>query len=59
MTAAPGLHLSSAGSYPSIGDSPELQALRRTIAALDRGERSHAISSTFKMKSPATLSPSK
>ena len=42
MTAAPGLHLSSTGSYPRIGDSPELQALRRTIAALDRGERSHA-----------------
>ena len=42
MTAAPGLHLSSTGSYPRIGDSPELQALCRTIAALDRGERSHA-----------------
>jgi 5-methyltetrahydropteroyltriglutamate--homocysteine methyltransferase len=42
MTATPGLHLSSTGSYPRIGDSPELQALCRTIAALDRGERSHA-----------------
>jgi 5-methyltetrahydropteroyltriglutamate--homocysteine methyltransferase len=42
MTAAPGLYLSSTGSYPRIGDSPELQALRRTIAGLDRGERSHA-----------------
>src|SRR3984885_8446577 len=42
MSAAPGLYLSSAGGYPRIGDSPELQALRRTIAALDRGERSHA-----------------
>jgi 5-methyltetrahydropteroyltriglutamate--homocysteine methyltransferase len=42
MSAVPGLHLSSTGSYPRIGDSPELQTLRRTIAALDRGERSHA-----------------
>jgi 5-methyltetrahydropteroyltriglutamate--homocysteine methyltransferase len=42
MIAASGLHLSSTGSYPRIGDSPELQLLRRTIAALDRGERSHA-----------------
>src|ERR1700683_1194557 len=42
MSATPGLHLSSTGGYPRIGDSPELQALRRTIAALDRGERSHA-----------------
>ena len=42
MTATPGLHLSSTGSYSRIGDSPELQALRRTIAGLDRGERSHA-----------------
>src|SRR6202050_2377423 len=42
MTAAPGLYLSSTGSYPRIGDSPELELLRRTIAALDRGERSHA-----------------
>jgi len=39
---APGLHLSSAGSYPRIGDSPELQVLRRTIAALDKGERTTA-----------------
>jgi 5-methyltetrahydropteroyltriglutamate--homocysteine methyltransferase len=42
MSPAPGLHLSSTGSYSRIGDSPELQALRRTIAGLDRGERSHA-----------------
>jgi 5-methyltetrahydropteroyltriglutamate--homocysteine methyltransferase len=42
MSATPGLYLSSTGSYPRIGDSSELQALRRTIAALDRGERSHA-----------------
>jgi 5-methyltetrahydropteroyltriglutamate--homocysteine methyltransferase len=33
------LTLVSAGSYPRIGDSPELQVLRRTIAAADRGER--------------------
>lgn len=42
MSATPGLHLSSTGSYPRIGDSPELQSLSRTIAGLDRGERSHA-----------------
>lgn len=42
MSATPGLHLSSTGSYPRIGDSPELQTLRRTIAALDRGERTTA-----------------
>jgi 5-methyltetrahydropteroyltriglutamate--homocysteine methyltransferase len=42
MSAAPGLYLSSTGSYPRIGDSPELQLLRRTIAALDRGDRSTA-----------------
>jgi len=36
------LILSSAGSYPRIGDSPELQVLRRTIAAVDRGERTPA-----------------
>jgi 5-methyltetrahydropteroyltriglutamate--homocysteine methyltransferase len=42
MSATPGLYLSSTGSYPRIGDSPELQVLRRTVAALDRGERSHA-----------------
>jgi 5-methyltetrahydropteroyltriglutamate--homocysteine methyltransferase len=42
MSATTGLYLSSTGSYPRIGDSPGLQALRRTIAALDRGERSHA-----------------
>ncbi len=40
--AAPGLYLSSAGSYPRVGDSPDLQILRRTIAALDRGERTTA-----------------
>ena len=40
--AAPGLYLSSTGSYPRIGDSPELQILRKTIAALDRGERTTA-----------------
>ena len=42
MSATPGLHLASTGGYPRIGDSRELQVLRRTIAALDRGERSHA-----------------
>jgi 5-methyltetrahydropteroyltriglutamate--homocysteine methyltransferase len=39
---APGLYLSSTGSYPRIGDTPELQVLRKTIAALDRGERTTA-----------------
>ncbi|MFY9528750.1 MAG: hypothetical protein WBC04_02280 [Candidatus Acidiferrales bacterium] len=34
-----GLLLASTGSYPRIGDSVELQTLRRTIAAVDRGER--------------------
>jgi 5-methyltetrahydropteroyltriglutamate--homocysteine methyltransferase len=34
-----GLYLSSTGSYPRVGDTPDLQVLRRTIAALDRGER--------------------
>jgi len=43
MTApAPGLYLSSTGSYPRVGDAPDLQVLRRTIAALDRGERTTA-----------------
>src|SRR5580658_2127182 len=42
MSAAPGLYLSSTGSYPRIGDSPELQILRRTIVALDRGNQSTA-----------------
>jgi 5-methyltetrahydropteroyltriglutamate--homocysteine methyltransferase len=36
------LVLSSSGSYPRIGDSPELQVLRRTIALADRGERTAA-----------------
>ena len=39
---APGLYLSSTGSYPRVGDAPELQLLERTIAALDRGERTSA-----------------
>src|SRR5437879_6269455 len=33
------LILSSTGSYPRIGDSPDLQILRRTIASVDRNER--------------------
>jgi 5-methyltetrahydropteroyltriglutamate--homocysteine methyltransferase len=40
--SAPGLHLASTGSYPRVGDSPELQLLRKTIAAMDRGERATA-----------------
>jgi 5-methyltetrahydropteroyltriglutamate--homocysteine methyltransferase len=38
----PGLRLASTGSYPRIGDGPELQILRRATAALDRGERNTA-----------------
>lgn len=37
-----GLILTSAGNYPRIGDAPELQTLRRTIALADRGERTEA-----------------
>jgi len=40
--ASPGLHLSSTGSYPRVGDTHELQLLRRTISGLDRGERTTA-----------------
>jgi 5-methyltetrahydropteroyltriglutamate--homocysteine methyltransferase len=36
------LTLAHSGSYPRIGDSAELQLLRRTIAGFDRGERSAA-----------------
>lgn len=36
------LILASTGSYPRIGDCVELQILRRTIAAADRGERTAA-----------------
>jgi len=42
MSSGAGIYLSSTGSYPRIGDSPELQLLRRTIAALDRGDRTTA-----------------
>ena len=37
-----GLLLAHAGSYPRIGDTPDLQLLRRTIAAADRGEAAAA-----------------
>jgi 5-methyltetrahydropteroyltriglutamate--homocysteine methyltransferase len=36
------LTLTSAGSYPRIGETAELQVLRRTLAAADRGERTAA-----------------
>lgn len=36
------LYGASSGSYPRIGDRPEEQILRRTIAALDRGEKTEA-----------------
>jgi 5-methyltetrahydropteroyltriglutamate--homocysteine methyltransferase len=36
------LILTSTGSYPRIGDSPEYRVLRRTIAGVDRGEKSAA-----------------
>ncbi|MGB0035575.1 MAG: hypothetical protein WBP79_08890 [Candidatus Acidiferrales bacterium] len=43
MSPSPsGLCLSSTGSYPRIGDAPEFQNLRRTIAGLDRHERTTA-----------------
>src|ERR1700683_4695791 len=42
MSIASSLFLASAGSFPRVGDSFELQLLRRTIAALDRGERTTA-----------------
>jgi membrane-bound lytic murein transglycosylase len=32
------LFLAHTGSYPRIGDSADLQILRRAIAAVDRGE---------------------
>ncbi|MFZ3217393.1 MAG: hypothetical protein WA192_15145 [Candidatus Acidiferrales bacterium] len=41
-STCPGLYLSSTGSYPRVGDSPALQLLQRTIASLDRGERTTA-----------------
>jgi 5-methyltetrahydropteroyltriglutamate--homocysteine methyltransferase len=41
-SSSPGLYLSSTGSYPRVGDTPDLQLLERTIAALDRGERTTA-----------------
>ena len=41
-TKLPGLRLASVGSYPRIGDAPELQILRRATAALDRGDRNMA-----------------
>ncbi|MFQ5777104.1 MAG: hypothetical protein ACE5IP_03765 [Terriglobia bacterium] len=34
------LYLASAGSYPRIGETPELQHLRRTYAARERGQAS-------------------
>jgi len=37
-----GVILAHTGSYPRIGDALELQVLRRTIAASDRGERTAA-----------------
>jgi 5-methyltetrahydropteroyltriglutamate--homocysteine methyltransferase len=43
MSPAPwGLILAQTGSYPRIGDTADLQVLRRTIAAADRGERTAA-----------------
>jgi 5-methyltetrahydropteroyltriglutamate--homocysteine methyltransferase len=38
MAATKCLYLSHTGSYPRIGDSTELQVLRRTTAAVDRGQ---------------------
>jgi 5-methyltetrahydropteroyltriglutamate--homocysteine methyltransferase len=36
------LIIANTGSYPRIGDSSELQLLRRTMAAIDRGEKTSA-----------------
>ena len=36
------LYATSSGSYPRIGDRPEEQILRKTIAARDRGEKTDA-----------------
>ncbi|MBI3404688.1 MAG: hypothetical protein HY046_04455 [Acidobacteria bacterium] len=36
------LILTSAGSYPRAGETPELQILRNTLTAVDRGEKSAA-----------------
>lgn len=36
------LIIANTGSYPRIGDSPELQILRKTMAAIDRGEKTFA-----------------
>jgi 5-methyltetrahydropteroyltriglutamate--homocysteine methyltransferase len=36
------LTLAHSGSYPRVGDSPDLQVLRRAIAGFDRGERTLA-----------------
>ncbi|MGH9774734.1 MAG: hypothetical protein ACRD50_07280 [Candidatus Acidiferrales bacterium] len=41
-SSSAGLSLATTGSYPRIGDSADLQVLRRTIGALDRGERTSA-----------------
>jgi 5-methyltetrahydropteroyltriglutamate--homocysteine methyltransferase len=41
-TTSPGLYLSSTGGYPRVGDTPELQWLQQTIAAMDAGDRTSA-----------------
>ena len=41
-TTSPGLYLSSTGGYPRVGDTPELQWLQQTIAAMDAGDRTTA-----------------
>lgn len=33
------LIIANTGSYPRVGDTPDLQILRKTIAAIDRGEK--------------------
>jgi 5-methyltetrahydropteroyltriglutamate--homocysteine methyltransferase len=42
MAVTENLYLAHTGSYPRIGDGAELQILRRTIAAVDRGEATPA-----------------
>ncbi|MGA7623296.1 MAG: hypothetical protein WB630_18830 [Candidatus Acidiferrales bacterium] len=41
-TTSAGLYLSSTGGYPRVGDTPELQRLKQTIAAMDAGDRTTA-----------------
>src|SRR5271154_1141474 len=41
-SGSPHVRLSSTGSYPRLGESPESQLLERTVISFDRGERTSA-----------------